>query len=125
MTAQTMMKGFLLVLLLYFLYIVVTAVVLFYFLKEKEEDRPIKHISAYMGEKESTVDRVLLLEDGYESGLARMRMIQPSIQSILLTTLLEKENLVNLFLEPCSKLLTAVSKLESFWMGFLMDSEVN
>ncbi|PEJ34272.1 phospholipase [Peribacillus butanolivorans] len=82
MTAQTMMKGFLLVLLLYFLYIVVTAVVLFYFLKEKEEDRPIKHISAYMGEKESTVDRVLLLEDGYESGLARMRMIQEAQHSI-------------------------------------------
>ncbi|MBK5462061.1 phospholipase D-like domain-containing protein [Peribacillus sp. TH27] len=82
MTAQTMIKGFLLVLLLYFLYIVVTAVVLFYFLKEKEEDRPIKHISEYMGEKESTVDRVLLLEDGYESGLARMRMIQEAQHSI-------------------------------------------
>ncbi|MDV7765600.1 phospholipase D family protein [Peribacillus sp. CSMR9] len=82
MTAQTMIKGFLLVLLLYFLYVVVTAVVLFYFLKEKEEDRPIKHISAYLGEKDSTVDRVLLLEDGYESGLARMRMIQEAQHSI-------------------------------------------
>ncbi|MGG4266956.1 phospholipase D-like domain-containing protein [Peribacillus simplex] len=82
MTAQTMIKGFLLVLLLYFLYVLVTAVVLFYFLKEKEEDRPVKQISAYMGEKESTFDRVLLLEDGYESGLVRMRMIQEAQHSI-------------------------------------------
>lgn len=100
MTVKTVIIGFLLVLLLYFLYVVVTAVFLFP-KAEKEENRPIKHVGAYMGEKESTVDRVLLLEDGYESGLARMRMIhKPSIQSILPTMLLEKANQPNLLLEP-------------------------
>ncbi|MGE6717423.1 phospholipase D-like domain-containing protein [Peribacillus frigoritolerans] len=81
MTVKTAIKGFLLVLLLYFLYVVVTAVVLFP-KAEKEENRPIKQVSEYMGEKEATVDRVLLFEDGYESGLARMRMIQEAQHSI-------------------------------------------
>ncbi|MBD8134477.1 phospholipase D family protein [Bacillus sp. CFBP 13597] len=81
MTVKTAIKGLLLVLLLYFLYVVVTAVVLFP-KAEKEEDRPIKQVSEYMGEKETTVDRVLLFEDGYESGLARMRMIQEAQHSI-------------------------------------------
>ncbi|PRS44516.1 phospholipase [Bacillus sp. RJGP41] len=81
MTVKTAIKGLLLVLLLYFLYVVVTAVVLFP-KAEKEEDRPIKQVSEYMGEKETTVDRVLLFEDGYESGLARMRMIQEAKHSI-------------------------------------------
>ncbi|MDQ7862928.1 phospholipase D-like domain-containing protein [Peribacillus frigoritolerans] len=81
MTVKTAIKGFLLVLLLYFLYVVVTAVVLFP-QAEKEENRPIKQVSEYMGEKEATVDRVLLFEDGYESGLARMRMIQEAQDSI-------------------------------------------
>ncbi|MBL3645382.1 phospholipase D family protein [Bacillus sp. RHFB] len=81
MTVKTAIKGFLLVLLLYFLYVVVTAVVLFP-KAEKEENKPIKQVSEYMGEKEATVDRVLLFEDGYESGLARMRMIQEAQHSI-------------------------------------------
>ncbi|MDM5286012.1 phospholipase D-like domain-containing protein [Peribacillus frigoritolerans] len=81
MTVKTAIKGFLLVLLLYFLYVVVTTVVLFP-KAEKEENRPIKQVSEYMGEKEATVDRVLLFEDGYESGLARMRMIQEAQHSI-------------------------------------------
>ncbi|MCK2001147.1 phospholipase D family protein [[Brevibacterium] frigoritolerans] len=81
MTVKTAIKGFLLVLLLYFLYVVVTAVVLFP-KAEKEENKPIKQVSEYMGEKEATVDRVLLFEDGHESGLARMRMIQEAQHSI-------------------------------------------
>ncbi|MES1041368.1 phospholipase D-like domain-containing protein [Peribacillus simplex] len=81
MSVKTAIKGFLLVLLLYVLYVVVTALVLFP-KAEKEENRPIKQVSEYMGEKEATVDRVLLLEDGYESGLARMRMIQEAQHSI-------------------------------------------
>ncbi|MBT2646590.1 phospholipase D family protein [Bacillus sp. ISL-34] len=81
MTVKTATKGVLLVLLFYFLYVAVTAVVLFP-KEEKEDNRPIKQVSAYMGEKEATVDRALLLEDGYESGLARMRMIQDAQQSI-------------------------------------------
>ncbi|CAH0294427.1 Cardiolipin synthase C [Peribacillus sp. Bi96] len=82
MTVKMAMKGILIVLLLYLLYVVATAVVLFYFPKEKEEDRMTKHIRSYFGEKDSTVDRVLLLEDGYESGLARMQMIQDAQHSI-------------------------------------------
>lgn len=81
MTVKTAIKGFLLVLLLYVLYVVVTAVVLFP-KTEKEENRPIKQVSEYMGEREATVDRVLLFEDGYESGLARMRMIQEAQHSV-------------------------------------------
>ncbi|MED3984525.1 phospholipase D-like domain-containing protein [Peribacillus simplex] len=81
MTVKTAIKGVLLVLLIYLLYVVVTAVVLFPKV-EKEEDKPINQVSTYMGEKEATVDRVLLLEDGYESGLARMRMIQEAQRSI-------------------------------------------
>ncbi|PJN91102.1 phospholipase D-like domain-containing protein [Bacillus sp. mrc49] len=82
MAAKMAWKGFLLVLLVYFLYVVVAAVVIFCFPKEKEAGRMTDHISTYMGTKGSTVDRVQLLEDGYESGLARMQMIQEAKESI-------------------------------------------
>ncbi|MFD4929489.1 phosphatidylserine/phosphatidylglycerophosphate/cardiolipin synthase family protein [Peribacillus butanolivorans] len=81
MTAKMVIKGLLIVLLLYFLYVLVTAVVLFYFPKEKEEGKMINNVSTFMGDEES-VDRVLLLENGYESGLARMEMIQDAQNSI-------------------------------------------
>ncbi|MGE7879076.1 phospholipase D-like domain-containing protein [Peribacillus muralis] len=82
MAAKTALMGILLVLLGYFLYIVVTAVIIFCLPKEKEAGRMTNHISTYMGAKDSTVDRVLLLEDGYESGMARMQMIQEAEDSI-------------------------------------------
>ncbi|WP_285767162.1 phospholipase D family protein [Peribacillus sp. SI8-4] len=82
MAGKTASKGLLLILCVYFLYVAVTAVVIFCFPKEKEAGRMTNHIDTYMGAKESTVDRVLLLEDGYESGLARMQMIQEAKQSI-------------------------------------------
>ncbi|MFJ7753641.1 phospholipase D-like domain-containing protein [Peribacillus muralis] len=82
MAAKTALKGILLVLLGYFLYVTVTAVIIFCLPKEKEAGRMTNHISTYMGAKDSTVDRVLLLEDGYESGMARMQMIQEAKDSI-------------------------------------------
>ncbi|MCK1992078.1 phospholipase D family protein [Peribacillus muralis] len=82
MAAKSAWKGLVFVTFVYILYVVVTAVVIFCLPKEKEAGRMTNHISAYMGEKEATVDRVLLLEDGYQSGLARMQMIQEANQSI-------------------------------------------
>lgn len=74
-------KGVLFVFLLYIVYAVVTAVVLFYFPLDKKGEVPIKDVGEFMGKSEST-DRVMLLENGYESGRARMQMIQEANDSI-------------------------------------------
>lgn len=78
---KKMVKGALFVFLLYIVYAVGTAVVLFYFPLDKKGDVPINDVSEFMGKGEST-DRVMLLENGYESGRARMQMIQEAEDSI-------------------------------------------
>ncbi|MFJ7744573.1 phosphatidylserine/phosphatidylglycerophosphate/cardiolipin synthase family protein [Peribacillus sp. NPDC097295] len=79
--AKKIVKGALFVCVLYILYAVATAVVLFYFPLEKKGDMPTNNVSEFMGKGDSS-DRVLLLEDGYESGRARMQMIQEAEESI-------------------------------------------
>ena len=79
--AKKIVKGALLVGLLYILYALATAVVLFYFPLEKKGDMSTNDVSEFMGKRDSS-DRVLLLEDGYESGRARVQMIQEAEESI-------------------------------------------
>ncbi|MGE7602364.1 phospholipase D-like domain-containing protein [Peribacillus sp. NPDC097675] len=79
--AKKIVIGALLVCLLYVLYALATAVVLFYFPLEKKGDMPTNDVSEFMGRGNSS-DRVLLLEDGYESGRARIQMIQEAEESI-------------------------------------------
>ena len=78
---KKVVKGALFVFLLYIVYAGITAVVLFYFPLDKKGDVPINDVSEFMGKDEST-DRVMLLENGYESGRARMQMIQEANDSI-------------------------------------------
>ncbi|MGE7118710.1 phospholipase D-like domain-containing protein [Peribacillus sp. NPDC046944] len=78
---KKIVKGALFVCLLYVLYAVATAVVLFYFPLDKKGEAPPNDISGFMGQGDSS-DRVLLLENGYESGRARMQMIQEATDTI-------------------------------------------
>ena len=78
MAVKKLGKVFLLVLLIYLLYVCVTAVGIFYIPIEK--DAQLKNVPSFLG-KDST-DRVLLLENGYDSGVARIQMIQEAEQSI-------------------------------------------
>lgn len=66
--------------LLYLIYTIITAVVLFYLPVKKEKTSPT-NMNHFLGTKKST-DRVLLLEDGYNSGVARIKMIQEARHSI-------------------------------------------
>ncbi|MCM3537355.1 phospholipase D-like domain-containing protein [Priestia endophytica] len=67
-------------LFLYLIYTIITAVVLFYLPVKKEKTSPT-NMNHFLGTKKST-DRVLLLEDGYNSGVARIKMIQEARHSI-------------------------------------------
>lgn len=78
MSVKKLSKVFLLVLLIYVFYVCVTAVAIFYIPIEKEAQ--LKNVPSFLG-KDST-DRVLLLENGYDSGKARIQMIKEADQSI-------------------------------------------
>ncbi len=81
MKAKSIVKGLAFVLFLYVIYAVVTAVALFYLPIEKmdEASRSTAHV---WKDQHSKDDRVLLLEDGYNSGIARIKMIQEARNSI-------------------------------------------
>lgn len=69
------------IVVLYFIYVFVTAVVLFYVPLHKGKDLKVMNTENFYGKKEST-DRVMLLENGYFSGLVRMQMIQEARHTI-------------------------------------------
>lgn len=69
------------IVVLYFIYVFVTALVLFYVPLHKGKDLKVMNTENFYGKKEST-DRVMLLENGYFSGLVRMQMIQEARHTI-------------------------------------------
>ncbi|MGG3942604.1 phospholipase D family protein [Peribacillus psychrosaccharolyticus] len=78
MSVKKLSKVFLLVLLIYVFYVCVTAVAIFYIPIEKEDN--LKNVPSFLGK--DSKDRVLLLENGYDSGIARIQMIKEAEQSI-------------------------------------------